>query len=133
MANVKKYTLRQAQAVIAHCERTGRTHANRNIDMAKTENNYALWPLDQPDRLIMDTGVVGQSRGRYAYQRLRKRLDEVSCLQRDDVKVLCEWDLHLGVDVPPGYENKQAFFRTAVRLMATLYGFENVIYGLGRR
>lgn len=128
MANVKKYTLRQAQAVIAHSERTGRTHANRNIDMAKTAQNYALWPLNDPDKLVLDTGVEGQSSGRYAWRRLRRRLAEVSCLQRNDVNVLCEWDLHLGVDVPPGYENKQAFFRAAVRLMATLYGPENVVY-----
>ena len=128
MAQIEKYTLRQAKHIIAHVERQGATHSNKQIDMAQTQNNYALWPPECPDRLILDTGVQGQSSGRYGYQRLKKRLAEVSCLQRNDVNVLCDWCVHLGVDVPPGYDSKMAFFRAAVKLMAMLYGPENVVY-----
>lgn len=128
MAQIEKYTLQQAKAIIAHAERTGATHSNENIDPRRTKDNYSLWPPGHPDQLVLDTGIEGQSSGRYAYQRLKKRLSEVSYLQRDDVNVLCSWCLHLGVDVPPGYESKRAFFEAAVRVMSHLYGEKNVLY-----
>lgn len=128
MAQIEKYTLQQAKAIIAHCERTGATHSNESIDPERTKDNYSLWPPADPDKLQLDTEVPGQSSARYAYQRLTKRLSEVKCLQRDDVNVLCDWCLHLGVDVPPGYESKRAFYEAAVQLMAKLYGEKNVVY-----
>ena len=111
-----------------HHERTAATHSNKNIDMSRTKNNYALWPIDKPDQMVFDTGVEGLSSGRYAAKRLRRRLAEVSCLQRPDVNVLCEWCLHLGVDVPPGYASKRTFYEAAVRVMAAQYGPKNIIY-----
>lgn len=128
MAQIEKYTLQQAKAIIAHVERTGATHSNESIDPLRTKDNYSLWPPRNPDQLILDPGAGGQSSGRYAFQRLKQRLSEVSCLQRDDVNVLCSWTLHLGVDVPPGYESKKAFFEAAVRVMSRLYGERNVVY-----
>ncbi len=128
MAQMEKYNMNGAMAMIRHCERTAATHSNRNIDMMRTKDNFALWPPDNPDKLVMDSVVVGQSSGRYAQQRLRKRLAELSILDRDDVKVLCCWCLFLGPDVPPGYENKMAFYKAAVRFMSGLYGSENVIF-----
>lgn len=128
MAQIEKYTLQQAKAIIAHVERTGATHGNESIDPLRTKDNYSLWPPRNPDQMIMDSGIEGQSSGRYAFQRLKQRLSEVSCLQRDDVNVLCSWSLHLGADVPPGYEDKKAFFEAAVRVMSRLYGEKNVVY-----
>lgn len=128
MAQIEKYNLQQAKAIIAHVERTGATHSNESIDPERTKDNFSLWPPREPDRLILDTGLQGQSSGRYAFARLKKRLDEVSCLQRDDVNVLCDWCLHLGVDVPPGYKSKRDFYEAAVRVMAGLYGPKNVVY-----
>lgn len=128
MAQIEKYNLQQAKAIIAHVERTGATHSNESIDPARTKDNFSLWPPRSPDQLILDTGVEGQSSGRYAFARLKKRLSEVSCLQRDDVNVLCDWCLHLGVDVPPGYQSKRDFYTAAVRVMAGIYGPQNVIY-----
>lgn len=128
MAQIEKYNLQQAKAIIAHVERTGARHGNESIDPARTKDNYALWPWGNPDRLILDTEIEGQSSARYAFQRLKKRLSEVHCLQRDDVNVLCDWCLHLGVDVPPGYASRRQFYEAAVRVMARMYGAENVIY-----
>lgn len=128
MAQIEKYNLQQAKAIIAHVERTGATHSNENIDPDRTESNYALWPPKDPDRLILDTGIAGQSSGRYAFARLKKRLSEVSCLQRNDVNVLCDWCLHLGVDVPPGFKSRRDFYIAAVRVMAGIYGMKNVVY-----
>lgn len=128
MANLERYDMRQAQAIIAHCERTAATHSNRNIDMSRTRENYALWPPGAPDALQMDRGVEGQSMGKYAWKRLRKRLSEVSVLRRRDVNVLCDWVIHLGVDTPPGYDSSMDFFEACVRYIGQLYGSENIIY-----
>ena len=128
MAQVEKWNMAEALAIIAHVERTGETHSNDHINPDLTENNYALWPPNDPDQLVFDTGVPGQSSARYAYARLRKRLKEVSCLQRKDVNVLCTWCLHLGVDVPPGYASRRAFFEAAVGLMTKMYGAKNVVF-----
>lgn len=129
MAQVEKYTLQQAKAIIAHVERTGATHSNDRIDPDRAERNYALWPRDNPDKLILDDPEhPGRSSGRYAFQRLKKRLSEVSMMDRDDVNVLCSWCMHLGKDVPPGYDTERDFFEACVRVMVERYGEENVVY-----
>ena len=128
MAQIEKYTMRQAVAIIGHCERTGGSHSNTNIDPERTKDNYSLWPKDAPDQMRFDTEIPGQSSARYAYQRMQQRLSEVSRLQRRDVNVLCDWCIHLGVDVPPGYENQRRFFEACVRYICDLYGSENIMY-----
>ncbi len=128
MAQIEKYNMRQAIAIIAHCERTGGTHSNKNIDPERTKNNYSLWPAGDPDQLVLDTDVPGQSSARYAHQRLKQRLSEVSCLERKDVNVLCDWCIHLGVDTLPGYDNQKQFFEACVEYICSLYGRENVVY-----
>ena len=128
MAQIEKYTMRQAVAIIGHCERTGGTHSNKSIDPERTKDNYSLWPAGNPDQLVLNTDTPGQSSARYAYQRMKKRLSEVSCLQRNDVNVLCDWCIHLGVDTLPGYENQRQFFEACVRHICRLYGEENVMY-----
>lgn len=128
MAQVEKYNLQQAKALIAHVERTGATHSNESINSALTKLNYNLWPPADPDKLILDTDTPGQSSGRYAWRRLEKRLSEVSRLERDDVNVLCDWCIHLGPDVPPSYESYEDFFKACVRYICRLYGAENVVF-----
>ena len=128
MAQIEKYTLQQAKAIIAHVERTGETHSNESINPDLTGLNYNLWPPADPDKLILDTGTPGQSSGRYAWRRLEKRLSEVSRLERDDVNVLCDWCIHLGPDVPPSYESYKDFFKACVRHICRLYGAENVVF-----
>lgn len=119
MANMKKFTKMAALAVIAHQERTCLTHSNENIDPERTKDNYSVWPYDNPDR-------VGEKHG---WGRLIKRLGEVKHLNRKDVKVLVEWVIHLGPDVPPGYENQKAFFQACMRYCEREYGSENICYG----
>lgn len=129
MANVEKYNMMQAIGLIAHCERTLPSHqSNPNIDVTRTKDNYALWPLEAPDQLVLNTEIFGQSSGKYADKRLRKRLSQVSYLHRSDVNVLCSWCIHLGVDTLPGYENARDFFKACVRFVAGLYGPENIVY-----
>lgn len=128
MAQVEKYSLQQAKAIIAHVERTGATHRNESINPELTRLNYNLWPPENPDQLIMDASTPGQSSGRYAWQRLQKRLSEVSRLDRDDINVLCDWCIHLGPDVPPSYESYEDFFKACVRYICQLYGPENVVF-----
>lgn len=120
MANMKKFTKMQAMAVIAHQERTGSTHSNENIDPEQTKYNYSVWPYDDPD-------LVGEKHG---WNRLTKRLSEVKYLNRKDVNVLVEWTIHLGPDVPPGYDNEEEFFRACMRYCEREYGAENICYGI---
>lgn len=120
MANMMKFTKMAAMAVIAHQERTCLTHSNENIDPERTKDNYAVWPYDQPDR-------VGEKHG---WKRLVHRLSQIKMLKRKDVNVLVEWVIHLGPDVPPGYENEKAFFEACMRYCENQYGSENICYGI---
>lgn len=120
MANMMKFTKMQALAVIAHQERTCQTHSNENINPEMTQYNYCVWPFDNPDK-------VGEKHG---WQRLTKRLSEVKYLKRSDVNVLVEWVIHLGPDVPPGYENQVEFYKACMRYCANQYGAENICYGI---
>ncbi len=119
MANMMKFTKMAAMAVIAHQERTCLTHSNENIDPEMTKYNYSVWPYD-PD-------LVGEKHG---WKRLTKRLSEVKHLNRKDVNVLVEWVIHLGPDVPPGYDNEADFFRACMRYCEREYGAENICYGI---
>lgn len=128
MAQIEKYNLRQAIAIICHCERTAATHSNKSIDVEKTPDNYSLWPIGNPDQMKFDTEIKGQNSCRAAYQRLKQRLSEVVHLNRSDVNVLCDWCIHLGVDVPPGFESQRQFFEACVKHICNLYGKKNVVY-----
>lgn len=120
MANMMKFTRMQAMAVIAHQERSCESHSNENIDPEMTKYNYSLWPLEEGI-----TAVVKQG-----WERLTRRLSQVKCLKRKDVNVLVEWTIHLGPDVPPGYDSEDAFFLSCMRYCAKEYGAENICYGI---
>lgn len=120
MAKMRHYTKMRAMAVIAHQERTCQSHSNDSIDPERTKDNYAVWPYDNPDK-------VGEKHG---WHRLLHRLSQVRVHHRKDVNVLIEWIIHLGVDVPPGFENEKAFFEACMRYCEMKYGKENIIYGL---
>lgn len=120
MASMMKFHKMAAMAVIAHQERTCLTHSNEMIDPERTKDNYAVWPYDEPDR-------VGEKHG---WKRLTHRLSQVKHLNRKDVNVLVEWVIHLGPDVPPGFENEKAFFEACMRYCVGEYGAENICYGI---
>lgn len=120
MANMMKFTKMEALAVIAHQERTCLTHSNDNIDPDRTQYNYSVWPYDNPD-------LVGEKHG---WARLTKRLSQVKYLHRSDVNVLVEWTIHLGADVPPGYDNEEKFFRACMEYCEHKYGTKNICYGI---
>jgi len=121
MANMMKFTKMAALAVIAHQERTCLTHSNENIREEDTKYNYSVWPADeQAPYMVEKTG----------WKRLTHRLSQVKHLNRKDVNVLVEWVIHLGPDVPPGFENEEAFFLACMRYCARKYGAENICYGI---
>lgn len=121
MANMMKFTKMAAMAVIAHQERTCLTHSNENIREEDTRFNYSVWPAD-------DEGPYQVEKAGWA--NLTRRLSEVRHLKRKDVNVLVEWTIHLGPDVPPGYDNEEAFFKACMKYCAREYGAENICYGI---
>lgn len=121
MANMMKFTKMQALAVIAHQERTCSTHSNDNIREEDTKYNYSVWPADD------DAPYAVEKSG---WKNLTHRLSQVKHLDRKDVNVLVEWCIHLGPDVPPGFENEEAFFLACMRYCAHKYGAENICYGI---
>lgn len=120
MANMRKFTKMQAMAIIAHQERTCLTHSNENIDPERTKYNYSVWPPEDPD-------LVGEKHG---WKRLLHRLSQVKHLLRRDVNVLVEWVVHLGADVPPGYDKEEEFFQACMNFFAAEHGAENIVYGI---
>ena len=121
MANMMKFTKMQALAVIAHQERTCENHSNENIRKEDSKYNYSVWPADE------DAPYAVEKTG---WRNLTHRLSQVKHLERSDVNVLVEWIIHLGPDVPPGFENEEAFFLACMRYCAREYGAENICYGI---
>lgn len=116
MANVQKYTRSACGHMFAHFERAKDENGeyikfgNRNIDKTRTEYNYNL----APER---DCSQIDY---------LHKRISEVRCLKRDDVKVMCSWC----ITAPQGvmYYEREQFFKAAYNFFTERYGGEqNVI------
>ncbi len=121
MANMMKFTKMAAMAVIAHQERTCLTHSNENIREEDTKYNYSVWPADEQAPYMVEKS---------GWKRLTHRLSQVKHLNRKDVNVLVEWVIHLGPDVPPGFDNEEQFFLACMRYCARKYGAENICYGI---
>lgn len=121
MANMMKFTKMEAMAVIAHQERTCLTHSNENIREEDTHLNYSVWPIHDKDIYAVEKA---------GWANLTRRLSEVRHLKRKDVNVLVEWTIHLGPDVPTGYDNEEAFFKACMKYCAREYGAENICYGI---
>lgn len=82
---------------------------NQSIDPTRTHLNYNL----APERNQNQGGFV------------RQRCEEVYCLNRKDVNVMCSWVITAPQDLP-GKDLKQ-FFQASYDFMAERYGQENVI------
>lgn len=114
MAHVSKFTRATCGLMTRHYERykdsehsENVTYKNQDIDSERTHLNYNLAP----------------DRDQLAY--LKQRLEEVHCLKRDDVKVMCDWVLTAPKELPE--EHQKEFFEVCYNHLANKYGENNVI------
>lgn len=119
MAHIAKAKAVGVAAVLEHDARTDATrphsHSNEDIDPARTKDNYEL---HEPLREF-------QRQGKNAYALLKKRLDEVHCMKRDDVTVMSLLCVTLPKNVKP--EDERAFFEGVYAWACQEYGAENIV------
>ena len=114
MAHFAKYTKGSVGGLTKHYERAKDEQGNyyrfknEGIDAERSPLNYNLAPhqLKQLDFV-------------------NERLDEVYCLKRDDVKVMCSWVVTCPKTVPE--EHTREFFERSYKFLEERYGKENVI------
>lgn len=113
MANYQKYTKGASGHMLKHYERAKDEQGeylkfgNQDIDPARTPMNYNLAP--EHDQLEF----------------IHERLDEVYCMKRKDVNVMCTWVVTAPKDLEP--EREREFFQEAYNFMADKYGQQNVV------
>ena len=108
--HVEKYQRSAVGHMLRHYNRWVMNFGNKDIDHLRSDLNYDL----APQRRMSDIEY---------YQ---KRLSEVKCQNRADVKTLCDWVITL----PKGNfseEQERRFFQTAYDFMTKRYGEKNVI------
>lgn len=114
MAHVAKFTRGTCGLLSRHYDRyKDKEHPeevkykNQDIDHERTHLNYNLAPM----------------REQMPY--LKKRLEEVHCLKRDDVNVMCDWVVTAPKELPA--EHQREFFEVVYKHLADKYGEKNVI------
>ena len=113
MANYAKYTKGAMGHMLKHYERAKDEHGeylkfgNQDIDPSRSGENYNLAPEHNQLEFI------------------HRRLDEVYCMKRKDVNVMCTWVITAPKDLKPGQEAD--FFKEAYSFLEKKYGQENVV------
>lgn len=111
MAHLKKNTRGAVPGLAIHFERKTDHHTNKDIDVAKTYLNQDL---------ISD--------GSDMLSRFNERLNDVYCMQRDDVKALATWIVTLPEELSEApYEQQSAFFEATKQFLDDRYGQENAV------
>lgn len=114
MAHFAKYTKGSVGGLTKHYERAkdseGRYYRfkNQEIDKERTPLNYNL-------------ATHGESQLEF----IKRRLGEVHCMNRDDVKVMGSWVVTVPQTVPE--EHQREFFERTYKFLADRYGEKNVI------
>lgn len=114
MAHYAKYTRGSVGGLTKHYERAkdseGRYYRfkNQEIDKERTPLNYNL-------------ATHGESQLEF----IKNRLNEVYCMNRDDVKVMGSWVVTVPQTVPE--EHQREFFERTYKFLADRYGEKNVI------
>ena len=114
MAHYAKYTKGSAGSLTRHYERAKNSKGeyikfkNESIDTSRTHLNYNLAPHQQ---------------GQLDF--IKERLEDVHCLNRDDVKVMCSWVVTVPKTVPE--EHHREFFERVYQHLEEKYGKQNVI------
>lgn len=107
--HVEKFAKNAVGHMLRHYNRMTMNFGNEAIDHLKSDYNYNLAP-----RYIDDFGYY------------RKRLSEVKCQNREDIKTLCSWIVTLPKqDFSESQE--RIFFKAAYNFMTKRYGEKNVI------
>lgn len=113
MANYAKYTKGAMGHMLKHYERAKDMNGeylkfgNQDIDPERTLQNYNL----APEHNQLDF--------------VHERLDEVYCMKRKDVNVMCSWVVTAPKDLELGREKD--FFQEAYSFLEEKYGKENVV------
>ena len=109
MAHVAKYTKGSCGGLTKHYERAkdkdGRYYRfkNQEIDLERTPLNYNLAPHSKNQ-----------------LQFIKDRLENVYCMKRDDVKVMCSWVVTVPQTVPE--EHEREFFERTYKFVEERYG-----------
>lgn len=112
MASVEKFTAHSVVNELRHIERTIMNPSNKDIDPSRTNQNYSLAP---------DRGVS-------SYDYFKKRMSELYCYQRDDVKVMAGWIVTAPKDLAVDQYN--AFFQSTHNFLIERYGEDNCIQSI---
>lgn len=112
MAHVEKYTRGQTGQLCQHYERkmiNGKyvKFGNENIDLTKTHLNYNLAPEHNQIKFIQE------------------RCQELNCLKRKDVNVMCSWVITKPKDLSA--EHEEDFFKNTYKFLEDRYGKDNVV------
>jgi len=108
MAHVEKYTKGSVQGLSIHWDRKTKNHSNQDIDNKRSYLNYDLCEKEG------DT-----------LSRMNKRLSEVHCLNRKDVKVYADWVVSLPQNLKGISEKEQCeFFEKTYEFLTNRYGGE---------
>lgn len=112
MAHVEKYTRAQTGQLCQHYERkmiNGEyvKFGNENIDLNKTYLNYNLAPEHNQIKFIQE------------------RCQELNCLKRKDVNVMCSWVITKPKDLSEVHE--EDFFKNTYKFLEDRYGKDNVV------
>ncbi|WP_420063282.1 MobV family relaxase [Leuconostoc lactis] len=111
MAHLKKNTRGSVPGLAVHFERKTDHHTNKEIDVSKTYLNQELM-TDGSDML----------------SRFNARLNDVYCMQRDDVKALATWIITLPEELAESpYEQQSDFFEATSNFLNDRYGQENAV------
>lgn len=108
--HVEKFPKTAVGHMLCHYNRTAMNCGNENINYSRSGHNYNL----VPKREVND----------FTYY--KKRLAQVKCQNRADVKTLCDWIVTLPKQDFTEAEEKK-FFQTAYNFMAKRYGEKNII------
>lgn len=107
MASVEKYSQNAVYAMLRHNERTASSHANKDIDISKSELNYRL----SPEHDCTD------------YDYFKQHLNNYKCMNRPDIVKMASWVITAPDNLP--VEQEQAFFICCHDFLKKRYGTEN--------
>lgn len=112
MAHVEKYTRAQTGQLCQHYERKKINgeyvkFGNENIDLTKTHLNYNL------------------AREHKQIEFIKNRCEELNCLKRNDVNVMCSWVVSKPKDLSA--EHEKDFFNNTYKFLENRYGKDNIV------
>lgn len=111
MAHAQKFKRTGVIGLVIHCERReGCELSNKDIDISRTHLNYNLAELIQP--MKPETFI-------------KKRIDEVKHIKRNDIVYLVDWIVTLPKDVLA--DDQERFFEYTYDFLKDKYGIQNIV------